>query len=171
MVEIQFNRAAEDSIMLCSDNCFWLVDNVWWVTKSTPHNKPECVKKSGMQLNSATISWIIRIVFHEQRSAVDLSSLLFADRSCSCCSQQTYSKMYNNEALLFACNHSESRGLCTKQFLRVSLKRAVVCTPIWLKNGCKSKTLLLCRQKAPYRKIVTGPYRNSQVITSLQWFH
>lgn len=51
----------------------------------------------GMQFNSATRSCIIRVVLNEQRSTVDLSSLLFAVRSSPCCSQQTSSEMRINE--------------------------------------------------------------------------
>lgn len=112
---------------------FCLADDVWWLTKPQLHNKHECVKKNGMQLNSATLSWIIRIVCHERWSAADPSSLLFADRSWSCCSQQTSSEMHINEAAHWALSMYPFRITWTvyKALLweRISLKWSVVCSP------------------------------------------
>lgn len=83
-----------------------------------------------MQFNSPTLSWIIRIVFHEQRSAVALSSLLFAHWSTFCCSQQTSSEMSINEAhWALPYNQSHSRWLCTKHFFETSLNMLVVRNP------------------------------------------
>lgn len=139
--------------MIFSHNYF---DSEFWLMMLHPHHQHDCHKR-GMQFTSATLSWIIRIVFHEQRSAVALSSLLFAHWSAFCCSQQTSSEMSINEARwAFPCTHSHSMctfRLCTKHFSEASLKMLVVCYPSDSALAAKTKKhMLLIRQKTPHKK-------------------
>lgn len=144
-----------------------------------PHHQHDCHKR-GMQFTSATLSWIIRIVFHEQRSAVALSSLLFAHWSAFCCSQQTSSEMSINEARwAFPCTHSHSMctfRLCTKHFSEASLKMLVVCYPSDSALAAKTKKICCWSDKRRHIKKANGlftliTYRDTEPFTSLHFFH